>query len=330
MLALRETICDYLRVSKGVSYTPAQVICSNGAKQSLLQCMLALCGPGDEVVIPAPYWVSYTQMSGLCGAKPVVISTRPEDGFLLQPEDLEAALNPSSRVFILCNPSNPTGAVHPLELLKKLAAVLARYPRVIVLADEIYEQITYDEPHVAFASIEGMYDRTVTINGFSKGQAMTGFRVGYIAASAEITAACNKVQSQNTSCPCSISQHAAIAALRDVPPSFQTEAIANFRAKRDFVLQRLNAMPHISCPTPQGAFYAFPTIAGLFGKRTPGGTTLHDSEGVCLYLLEDCHLALVPGEAFGDGSCLRISYAASIEELTKAMDIMEEGIKKLI
>jgi len=329
MLALREAVCTYLREHKGVSYAPNQIICSNGAKQSLLQSMMALCGAGDEVVIPAPYWVSYTQIAGLCGAKSVVVPTRPEDGFLLQPADLERALTPASRVLVLCNPSNPTGAVMPPALLDSIAAVLRRWPRVIVLADEIYEQIVFDEKHVAFATLPDMYERTVTINGFSKGQAMTGFRVGYIAAAPAIAAACNKVQSQNTSCPCSVSQHAAIAAL-DVPPSFQQDSIANFREKRDYVLGRLRAIPGVACPaTPQGAFYLFPTISALFGKRTPKGDVLEDAESTCLYLLDECHLALVPGEAFGDGNCLRISYAAAMEELKGACDRLERGVALL-
>jgi len=207
--------------------------------------------------------------------------------------------------------------------------VLRKWPGVMVLADEIYEQIVYDEPHVAFATLPGMYERTVTINGFSKGPAMTGFRVGYIAATAPIAAACNKVQSQNTSCPCSVSQHAAVAALREVPSSFQKDAVANFRQKRDYVLSRLRAIPGVSCPTPQGAFYLFPTISALFGKRTPKGETLEDAETVCLYLLDECHLALVPGEAFGDGTCLRISYAAAMADLTEACDRFERGVARL-
>jgi len=327
-MALREAICEYLQRSKGVEYTPAQVICSNGAKQSLMQCMLALCGSGDEVIVPAPYWVSYTQMAGLCGAKSVIINTRADEGFLLQPHALERALTPATRVLILCNPSNPTGAVHPPELLEALAAVLRKWPRVVILADEIYEQIVFDEKHVAFATLPGMYERTVTINGFSKGPAMTGFRVGYIAASKAIAAACNKVQSQNTSCPCSVSQHAAIAALK-VPKSFQEEAIANFREKRDYVLRRIRAVPGVTCETPQGAFYLFPTIAPLLGKRTPKGVVVEDSEALCLYLLDECHLALVPGEAFGDGTCLRISYAASMESLKEACDRFERGVSLL-
>lgn len=191
-------------------------------------------------------------------------------------------------------------------------------------------QITYDEPHVAFATLPGMYERTVTINGFSKGPAMTGFRLGYVAAPAHVATACAKVQSQNTSCPCSVSQHAAIASINEVTQTWLDGAVAGYRKKRDYCISRLRAMPHCEhVYEPQGAFYAFPTISSCFGKVTPYGITLRDAEGVCLYLLEHCLLALVPGEAFGDGNCLRISYAASLETITQAMDRMEQGLRAL-
>jgi len=326
--ALRDAISEYLR-GKGLDYKPNQIVCSNGGKQSLLQAMLALCGPGDEVIIPAPYWVSYTQIATLCQAKPVVISTRASDGYCLMPEDLQAAITPATRVLIMCNPSNPTGAVHPKALLEKLAAVLREHPRVAVIADEIYEQITFDEPAVPFATLPGMIERTAIINGFSKGPAMTGFRLGYLAAPATLASACNKIQSQNTSGASSISQHAAIAALREVGPGWLAGCIKGYRKKRDYVLQRLRAMPGVEHDyTPQGAFYAFPTVSGCFGKRTPKGEVLCDAEGVCLYLLEE-GVALVPGEAFGDDNCLRIAYADSMETLGKAMDWMEKALRAL-
>ena len=329
MHELRAEICTYLRVAKGVSYEPAQVLCSSGAKASLLQAMMALLEPGDEVLIPAPYWVSYPQIAALCGATPVLVQTRAEDGFCLLAADMEAAISPKTRALVLCNPSNPTGAVHPAPLLEKLAAVLRRHPQIVVIADEIYEQITYDEPHVAFASLPGMAERTVTINGFSKGAAMTGFRIGYLAAPKPIAAAANKIQSQNTSCPCSVSQHAALAALREVPPDYRRDAVASFRAKRDYVLSRLRAVPGLSCPTPQGAFYLFPTFSAFYGRITPAGKLINNSEALCLYLLETCHLALVPGSAFGDDECLRISYATSMEELATACDRISEGLAQL-
>ena len=299
------------------------------------------------------------------------VATRPRLGPSSQ--DLEAALTERTRVFILCNPSNPTGAVHSAALLEKLAAVLRKWPKVTIFADEIYEQITYDEPCVCFATLPGMYERTVTLNGFSKGPAMTGFRLGYVAAPTHVAAACAKVQSQNTSCPCSVSQMAAIAAIREVKPQWYADAVAGYRKKRDYTLKRLRAMPHCEhVYTPEGAFYAFPSVKGCFGKKvravphrtrrtrrtrraaraaphtpgavlmsarscarpllpsqTPKGTTIVDAEGVCLYLLEECLLALVPGEAFGEGECVRLSYAASMETITEAMDKMEKGLRAL-
>jgi aspartate/methionine/tyrosine aminotransferase len=324
--------------------------------------MLAICGPGDQVLIPAPYWVSYTEIAYMSGAETKVISTRASDGYCLMPADLEAAITPRTKVLVLCNPSNPTGAVHPARLLEELAAVLRRHPHVVIFADEIYEQITFDEPFVPFASLAGMYERTVTLNGFSKGPAMTGFRLGYLAAPVHVAGACAKVQSQNTSCPCSISQYAGIAALRQViipddplitpddplitpddplitpgiaalrqaTPEWLASAVAGYRQKRDYTLQRLRQMPHVEhVYTPEGAFYAFPTIKACFGRVTAKGVQLADSNDVCLYLLEDFLLALVPGEAFGDPDCLRISYAASMETIADAMDKMEQGMKAL-
>jgi len=330
MRALRDEICAYLQREKGLSYQPSQIVCANGGKQALLQAMLALLNPGDEVIVPAPYWVSYTAIAQLCGAKSVTIATRESDSYCLMPQDLEAAITPATRVLIMCNPSNPTGAVHPAALLEKIAAVLRKWPRITIIADEIYEQITFDEPHVAFATLPGMYERTVIINGFSKGPAMTGFRLGYMAGPEAIASACNKVQSQNTTSPCQVSQMAGIAALRDVKPAWLREQVAGYRQRRDYVVSRLQAMPGVThAYTPQGAFYAFPTVHGCFGKKTPSGTVIKDAEGVCLYLLEDHLLALVPGEAFGDGACVRLSYATSMETLTDALDRMEAGLKNL-
>ena len=257
--ALREAICVYLKTEKKIEYAPEQIVCSNGAKQSIMQAMLSLCGPGDEVLIPAPHWVSYPQMALLCGATPVILPTAAANGYCLQPDELEGALTPATKVLILVNPSNPTGAVHPPELLEGLAAVLRKWPKVVVISDEIYEHIVYDSSHVAFAALDGMYERTVTVNGMSKGQAMTGFRLGYLAASRQIATACAKVQSQNTSCPCSVSQHAGITALNGVPPSFRDDAVKAFRGKRDYVLGRLRAMAGVTCPTPEARSTRSPT-----------------------------------------------------------------------
>jgi len=326
---LRSAICSYLEREKGVSYTPDQVLCGNGGKQGILQTMLAMCNPGDEVIIPAPYWTSYLAIAQLCRAKPVVINMKAEQDYCTQPEDLEAAITPATRFFILCNPSNPTGAVHPKALLERLADVIRRHPQVIVMADEIYEAITYDEPHLCFAAIPGMYERTVLINGFSKGVSMTGFRLGYLAAPLYITKAAAKVQGNNTSCPCAVSQYAGVAALTKVDATFGKEQLVNFRRKRDFVVQRLRSMPGVFCPVPQGAFYVFPTISSFFGKKTPKGSLIADAMGLCEYLMRECHVALIPGGAFGAPDAMRISYATSMEILTKAMDQIESGLAAL-
>ena len=332
MRPLREAICEYLKKDKKLSYTPEQIVVGNGGKQCLLQTFMALCDPGDEVIVPAPYWVSYNQISAICGAKPVVINTREEDAYCLMPNDLEKALTPKTKLLVLCNPSNPTGAVHPAKLLRQLAAVLRKWPRVVVIADEIYEQILFDESHLCFAAIDGMYERTVIINGFSKGPAMTGFRLGYLAAPLAVAQAANKVQSQNTSSPSAVSQHAGLAALKSgaAYTKWLKGANAGYREKRDFTLKRLRAMPGIThAYEPQGAFYAFPSVVGLFGKTTPQGKVLQSSEDVCLYFMEHALVALMPGEAFGDSRCIRISYAESLETLGKAFDRMDEGIKAL-
>jgi len=274
--------------------------------------------------------VSYPQMCVLCGATASIIRTTAEEGYLLQPAALEAAITPRSRLLILCNPSNPTGAVFPKALLAELACVVARHPNLLVIADEIYEQITFDEEHVAFGTLPGMWERTLTINGFSKGAAMTGFRLGYLAAPDAITKACAKVQSQNTSCPNSVAQHAGVAYLNEVPDGFWVDNAKSFRAKRDYVLGRVRAVPGLTCPTPQGAFYLFPQCAAFFGtRRDAAGKVLESAEDVCMYLLDEWHVALVPGEAFGDPQCFRISYATDMATLTAAMDSIEQGLKAL-
>ena len=332
MLPLREAICSYLKKEKKVTYAPDQVVVANGGKQALLQTFMSVLDPGDEVIVPAPYWVSYNQIAAICGAKAVVINTREEDAYCLMPGDLEAHLTAKTKILVLCNPSNPTGAVHPSKLLNELAAVLRKFPRCLIVADEIYEQILFDEKHLCFAAIPGMYERTIIINGFSKGPAMTGFRLGYLAAPLAIAKAAGKVQSQNTTSPSAVSQYAGLAALTSgaAYTKWLKGAVAGYRQKRDMVLKRLRAMPGVShAYEPQGAFYAFPSVEGLFGKTTPQGVTLTSSADVCIYLMEQSLVAVMPGEAFGDGRCIRISYAESMETLGTALDRMEEGIKAL-
>jgi aspartate aminotransferase/aspartate/glutamate/aspartate-prephenate aminotransferase len=328
MLELRETICEKLARDNDLTYTPTQILCSNGAKQSVALAIHVLCDAGDEVLIPAPYWVSYPEMARFAGAEPSVVSTSVEDGYKLSPEALDAAITGDTRLLVLCSPSNPTGAVYTPDELAALAEVVRGYDDLFVLSDEIYEYVVFDAEHQAFAALPGMKNRTLTINGFSKGFAMTGWRLGYMAGPEAIVEQAAKVQGQLTSAPCSITQKAGVAALQmDMTPV--REMVASFRERRDYVVGRLNALDGVRCPTPQGAFYLFPDVSGLFGRTTPDGQTLDNSDDVCFYLLENQHVALVPGAAFGAPSGLRISYASSMEDLETALDRIEAGITAL-
>jgi aspartate aminotransferase/aspartate/glutamate/aspartate-prephenate aminotransferase len=328
MLPLREAICAKLERDNGLTYAPDQVLCSNGAKQSVALGVHVLCEPGDEVLIPAPYWVSYPEMTRFAGAEPVVAPTTAENGYKLTPDDLEAALTEQTRLVILCSPSNPTGAVYTPDELAALADVLRPHDDVYVLSDEIYEHVTFDVEHVSFASLPGMKERTITVNGFSKAYAMTGWRLGYMAAPKPIVQAAAKIQGQFTSAPSSISQKAGVAALEmDMEPV--REMVAAFRERRDRVLERLNAIDDVHCPTPGGAFYLFPQVDAYFGTTAPDGRSIDTSEDLCFYVLEEHHVALVHGDAFGAPRGLRISYAASMDELETALDRLEAGFSAL-
>ncbi len=325
---LRAAIADKLTRVNGLAVKPGQVICSNGAKQSIAQAVLAAASPGDEVAFAAPYWVSYPEQARLAGAEPVAVRTEPADGYVLRPDALDAALTERTRVLILNSPSNPTGTVLSRAEMEAIAEVLERYPRVLVVSDEIYEDVVFDAEHVSFGTMPGMAERTVTVNGFSKGYAMTGWRLGYLAGPAWLTEAVDTLQSQLTSGPSSITQAAAVTALSmDRAPI--DAMVAAFRERRDAVLARLVAIDGVRCATPQGAFYLFPDVSGLFGRTTPKGERIDDSLGLCRYLLDDAAVALVPGEAFGDARGLRISYATSMEALMTAMDRIEAAVAAL-
>jgi len=327
-LELREAICRKLKRDNDLTYTPEQVVCSNGAKQSLALTIHALCDEGDEVLIPAPHWVSYPEMARFAGAEPVVVPTRVENNYRLSPGALEDALTDRTRIFVLCTPSNPTGSVYPPEELEALAEVLRGYEDVIVVSDEIYEHVRYDAEHRAFASVPGMKARTVTINGFSKAYAMTGWRLGYLAAPEPIAQAAAKIQGQFTSAPSSISQKAGVAALEMDQEPVQ-EMVTAFRRRRDFVLGRFRALEGIECPTPEGAFYLYPNVSTFIGTETPDGKRIENSEDLCFYLLEEHHVALVPGTAFGAPDGLRLSYASSMEDLETGVDRIETGLSAL-
>lgn len=325
VLELRQAICQKLERDNGLSYSPDQILCSNGAKQSVALAIYALARPGDEILIPAPYWVSYPEMARLAGAEPVSIPTSVEQNYRLSPEALESAITDRTRILILCSPSNPTGSAYTRAEMEALADVLRRHPHVFVISDEIYEYILFEGEHVSIGALPGMKERTVTVNGFSKAYAMTGWRLGYLAAELPIVKACAKIQSQFTSAPCSITQKAGIAALAmDAGPV--KEMVASFRQRRDFMLEGLQSIDGVRCPTPEGAFYLFPEISSFFGATTPSGKTIETSNDLCMYLLEDHDVALVPGEAFGDPTGLRISYAASMSNLEEAIARIRRGL----
>lgn len=328
-MELRDVISRKFARDNNLAYDPSQILCSNGAKQSIALTTHVLCDEGDEVLIPAPYWVSYPEMARFAGAEPKIVSASVENEYRLTPEQLDEAITDRTRLFILCTPSNPTGSVYSREELEALADVLRQYPEVYVLSDEIYEYVLFDDAeHVSFASLPGMKDRTITINGFSKGFAMTGWRLGYLAAPEPITKACAKVQGQFTSAPCSVSQKAGAAALTmDMSPVHRM--VEAFRQRRDYMVERLRLLDGVRCPMPKGAFYLYPDVSSYFGSKTPNGDKIEDSSDLCFYLLEEEHVALVPGTAFGAPNGLRISYASSMEDLETATDRIEKGLKAL-
>ena len=331
MPELREAICRKLQRDNGLGYEPSQIVCSNGAKQSVALAINVLARPGDEVLIPAPYWVSYPEMARMAGAEPSIVRTSVENDYRLTPEELEKAITPQTRLFILCSPSNPTGSVYTKTELEALADVLRAHEDIFVLSDEIYEYILFDAEHVSFASLPGMKDRTITVNGFSKGFAMTGWRLGYLAAPEPIAKAASKVQSQFTSAPSTITQKAGVAALEmmESDPEPVREMVHAFRERRDFVLGRLAAMEGVRCPRPEGAFYVFPDVSAYAGKEAPSGRRIGSASDLCFYLLEEHDVALVPGEAFGEPSGLRLSYAAAMDDLREALDRIEKGLGAL-
>ena len=321
--ALRSAIAADLKARKRTEYTAEQIVVSNGAKQSVLQALLAVACPGDDVLVPSPYWPSYPDMVKMCSARPVDVPTLASEGYSLTAQSLRAALemHPKTSAIILCNPSKPTGCVMTQAELEKLAAVLRDFPRVTVIADEIYERLTYDVEHVSFASLPDMMERTVTINGFSKSHSMTGYRVGYAAAPLYIAKACGKLQSQMTSCASSIGQHAATVALdpKAVDQSWMDARVGELREKRNLAHSLLQEIPHTKVGMPNGAFYIMPDVSYYYNTQTKDGRRVNDSHELCLELLRCEQVALVSGDAFGAPDCIRLSYAASTELITQSI-----------
>jgi aspartate/methionine/tyrosine aminotransferase len=325
---LREAVAAKLRRENGLDVATENVLCCSGAKQAVAQAILATCGPGDEVIIPAPYWVSYPDQVLLSGATPVVVEATAHEEYQLTPERVEAAITPRTRMLIFNSPSNPTGAIYSPGDIEAFAEMLRRHPEVLVLSDEIYEHVVFDTPHASIGAHEGMGERTVTVNGFSKSFAMTGWRLGYLAAPRWITDAAATVQSQLTSAPNAVAQRAGIAALAMSHDDLR-EMVEAFRRRRDYLIGRLAGVDGIVCPTPEGAFYLFPDVSAFFGRRTPAGDSVEDAAGLCLYLLDEHDLALVPGGAFGAPGAVRISYAASMEDISRGADRLLAGLSAL-
>lgn len=326
---LRQAICDKLLRDNNLDYEPSQIVCTNGAKQALGFSILALIDEGDEVIIPAPHWVSYPEMVKLAGGTPKIVRTSFENNYKITPGALKEAITDRTKAFMLCSPSNPTGACYTQNELQALAEVVQNHSRVCIISDEIYEYIIFDGEHAGILeAAPDLYERTVVINGFSKGFAMTGWRLGYLAAPQNIADAVAKIQSQETSAPSSISQKAGEAAYTNDLSAVHSMR-DDFKKRRDFIVDALNSIDGVQCFKPSGAFYVFPNISAHLDKETPEGNTISTSTDLCMYLLEEEGLAAVPGDAFGEPEGLRLSYAASMNDLQEGMKRMQNSLAKL-
>jgi aspartate aminotransferase len=325
---LRESISLKFRRDNGLEYSKDQIVVSTGAKQSIANVVLSIINPGDEVIIPAPYWVSYLEIVKVAEGKSVVVHAGIETDFKITSQQLEDAITSKTRMLIFSTPCNPTGSVYSKDELFALAQVIKKHPQLVVISDEIYEHINFVGRHESLAQFPEVYSQVVTINGVSKAWAMTGWRLGYIGAPKEIANACDKMQGQFTSATCSITQKAAIAAML-ADPIVLKDMIKAFHSRRDLVLDKLNEMEGVKTNLPEGAFYVFPDVSAFFGKSY-NNYHIKDSNDLCMYLLDEGLIALVSGDAFGSPECLRISYAASEETLTEAMRRMKNALEKLV
>ena len=328
ILEVREAVCRKLKCENGLDYKPNQIVMTSGAKHAVYNCFLALLNEGDEVIIPAPYWVTYPELVKFVSGIPVFVESRAENKFKISAQDLEKSITPKTKCVILNNPCNPTGTVYSKGELEALAKVIRKHD-LFCISDEVYEHFVYEDTFTSVAAIEGMYERTLIVNGLSKSHCMTGWRIGYIAAPEPIALLIGKVQSQTTHHPSNIAQYAALGAL-DGPFESVIEMKKAFQERRNYMYNRLQKIPGIVVRLPEGAFYLFPTVSALFGKHTPEGVLIDSSSSFCKYLLEFHGLAIVPGIAFGNENCVRFSYAASIDTLQKACDRFEAGVKALL
>ena len=326
--ALRQAIADKLKRENNLEYDPSQITVGAGAKHACFNAIMATVSEGDEVIIPSPYWVSYPEMVKLAEGTPVIVAAGIEQDFKITPAQLEAAITPKTKALILCSPSNPTGSVYSKEELAGLAAVLAKHPQVIVIADEIYEHINYIGKHQSIAQFPEMKDRTVIVNGVSKAYAMTGWRIGFIAGPEWIVKASNKLQGQYTSGPCSVSQKAAEAAYTGTQAPVE-EMRKAFERRRDLIVKLAKEVPGFEVNVPEGAFYLFPKCSSFFGKSA-GDRKIENSDDLAMYLLEVAHVACVGGTSFGAPECIRMSYATSDENIVEAISRIKEALSKLV
>ena len=321
---LKQAIITKFKRDNNLSYTPSQIVVSTGAKQCLANVALVLINKGDEVILPCPYWVSYSDIVKLSEGTPVEVKTSIDNDFKMTPAQLEAAITPKTKMIWFSSPCNPSGSLYSKEELRALADVLQKYPQIYVVSDEIYEHINFGSGHASMAEFEDMYDRTITVNGVSKAFAMTGWRIGFLGSTEKIARACNKMQGQITSGANCIAQRAVITAL-EAPPSKVQYMIDEFKVRRDLILDLLKDIDGFSCNTPEGAFYVFPDVSALFGK-TFKGKQINNATELSLFLLEEALVATVTGEAFGNPNCIRISYAASQEQIIEAVERIKKAL----
>lgn len=324
---LRQAICSKLKRDNNLDYTPDQVIVSTGAKQSIYNTVMSIVDKGDEVIIPSPFWVTYSEIVRMAGGEVKIVRTSLEHGYKITSAELEAAITDKTKLFMFSSPCNPSGAVYSREELIALAEVFKKHPNIYIMSDEIYEYIDFVGPHESIAQFDFLKDRVILINGLSKGYAMTGWRLGYIAANASIAKACEKIQGQVTSGATAITQRAAVAALTgDMRPT--AAMVEEFTKRRRRVMELLAAIPGISCSEPQGAFYVFPNVSSYFGKAD-GEEQISNAEDLCMYLLNKAHVSTVTGSAFGEPNCIRISFANSMENIEKGFAKITEALAKL-
>jgi aspartate aminotransferase len=326
---VRQAVCSKLKQQNNLDFTPEQIIVSTGAKQSIANAVLALVDKGDEVIIPTPYWVTYSEIVKLAGGIVKFVHTTAEQGYKITPTQLQEAITSKTKLFMFSSPCNPTGAVYSKAELAALAAIFMQHEQIAIMSDEIYEHINYVGTHESIAQFDSIKNRVIIINGLSKAYAMTGWRLGYLAADASLVKACEKLQGQFTSATCSITQRAAIAALTGTQePAIQM--VEKFKQRRQVVESLLAQIPNIHYVVPDGAFYVFPNIAAYFGKKTPKGAVIENADDLCLYLLNDAHVSAVTGKAFGEPNCLRISFANSTANIEKGLQKIKDALAGLV